>query len=126
MFSIDTVNTQHGRFESNDTFLIRIQWDFEKVNLSRHTKTELDSIIEKIRLLGIDKVNVYYWDFDYDCSAAYYFRKRSAFLYDYIDKNVLIDSMYVYHRFVSCEKGSIFSEESLSRTLLIYATDSTH
>lgn len=126
VFSIDTVNTQHCRFESNDTFLIRIQWDFEKVNLSKHTKTELDSIIEIIKILNIDKVSVYYWDYDYDCSAAYFFRKRSAFLYDYIDKNVLIDTMYVNHRFVSCEKSCIFSEESLSRTLLIYATDSTH
>ena len=126
VFSIDTVNTQHCRFESNDTFLIRIQWDFEQVNLSRQTKTELDNVIEKIKLLSIDNVSVYYWDYDYDCSAAHYFRKRSAFLYDYIDKNVLIDSMYVYHRFVSCEKSCIFSEEPLSRTLLIYATDSIH
>jgi len=79
-----------------------------------------------MKSLSIDKVNVYYWDYDYDCSAAYYFKKRSAFLYDYIDKNVLIDSMYVNHRFVSCEKSSIISEESFSRTLPIYATDSTH
>jgi len=126
VFSIDTVNTQHCRFESNDTFLINIHWDFEKVNLSRHTKNELDSVIKKMKSLSIDKVNVYYWDYDYDCSAAYYFKKRSAFLYDYIDKNVLIDSMYVNHRFVSCEKSSIISEESFSRTLPIYATDSTH
>jgi hypothetical protein len=126
VFSIDTVNTQCCRFESNDTFLIRIQWDFEKVNLSSHTKTELDSIIEIIKSLSIDKVNVYYWDYDYDCSAAFYSRKRSVFLYDYIDKNVLIDSMYVNHHFVSCERSSVFSEESFSRTLLIYATASTH
>jgi hypothetical protein len=126
VFSIDTVNAQYCSFESNDTFLIRIQWDFEKVNLSSHTKTELDSIIEKIQSLSIDKINVYYWDYDYDCSAALYSRKRSAFLYDYIDKNVSIDSMYVNHRFVSCEKSCNFSEESFSRTLLIYATVSTH
>lgn len=126
VLSIDTNTTQHCEFESNGKFLIRIQWDFEKVNLSTHTLTELDSIIEIIKSLSIDKVDVYYWDYDYDCSAAYYFRKRSAFLYDYIDKNVLIDSLYVYHRFVSCEKNVISSEEPFYRELLIYATDSSH
>lgn len=123
----DTTDTgQLSYFNLRDSFFIRVHWDFEKVQLSRQTTHELDSIIVKIKSSSINQVIVYYWDYDYECSSAYYYRKRSEFLYDYINKDVLIDRMYVNHYYVDCEESSGIPNETLSRTLLICITNPSH